>query len=222
MTYRERREARAQRLRDQAATRQAKQAGLDRAADPSEKATGIPLGQPILVGHHSERRHRKAVERLDRAMGASVENAQTAARMSARADEIDRQADAAIYDDDPDALDRLRDKLQACEARRDRMKARNAEYRREHRAELKAMGAYERGQAVPFPSYAISNLGGVISATRKRIARLEAVAERGERGRPMLARRAGDCRRCPHGIEPGQPILWYRIAGEAQHQECPS
>ena len=32
--------------------------------DASRKATeGIPFGQPILVGHHSERRHRNAIER---------------------------------------------------------------------------------------------------------------------------------------------------------------
>ncbi|WP_132290495.1 DUF3560 domain-containing protein [Kribbella sp. VKM Ac-2568] len=28
----------------------------------------IPLGQPILVGHHSERRHRRDIERMDRLM----------------------------------------------------------------------------------------------------------------------------------------------------------
>jgi hypothetical protein len=29
----------------------------------------IPFGQPILVGHHSERRHRRAIERADAALG---------------------------------------------------------------------------------------------------------------------------------------------------------
>lgn len=33
----------------------------------------IPPGQPILVGHHSERRHRAALARADRAMARSVE-----------------------------------------------------------------------------------------------------------------------------------------------------
>lgn len=216
-TYRERREARAARLREQAerkdaqaaAARQAERQILDR----------IPPGQPILVGHHSEKRHRRDLARADSLMRKSLDTGDAA---RARADEIERQADAAIYDDDPDALDRLRDKLAACEARRERMKQANAAYRREHRDELQAMTAYERGQAVPFPSYALSNLGGVISSTRQRIARLERIAEHGERGRHMTARRAGDCRNCDAGIEPGQPILWYRIAGEAEHRECPA
>ena len=34
---------------------------------------GIPFGQPILVGHHSERKHRKAVERAQRAADRTVE-----------------------------------------------------------------------------------------------------------------------------------------------------
>lgn len=33
----------------------------------------IPAGQPILVGHHSERRHRKDIERMDSNMRKSVE-----------------------------------------------------------------------------------------------------------------------------------------------------
>jgi len=35
----------------------------------------IPLGQPILVGHHSERRHRRDIERIDNAMRRSVDEA---------------------------------------------------------------------------------------------------------------------------------------------------
>jgi len=36
------------------------------AASMSEATTGIPLGQPILVGHHSEGKHRRTVERAQR------------------------------------------------------------------------------------------------------------------------------------------------------------
>ncbi|MGA4842106.1 DUF3560 domain-containing protein [Streptomyces sp. G45] len=37
-----------------------------------EIADGIPMGQPILVGHHSERRARRDQERIDNAMRTSV------------------------------------------------------------------------------------------------------------------------------------------------------
>lgn len=42
-------------------------------ADLSEEKTGIPFGQPILIGHHSERGHRKTIERADNAMRKSIE-----------------------------------------------------------------------------------------------------------------------------------------------------
>lgn len=42
-------------------------------ADLSEDATGIVFGQPILIGHHSEKRHRKTIERADNAMRKSIE-----------------------------------------------------------------------------------------------------------------------------------------------------
>lgn len=48
----------------------------------------IPLGQPILVGHHSERRHRRDLERQHNALGKMVERTRDA-------DEHDKLADAA-------------------------------------------------------------------------------------------------------------------------------
>ena len=39
----------------------------------SEEATGIPFGQPVLVGHHSERAHRKTIEKAKNAMRKSIE-----------------------------------------------------------------------------------------------------------------------------------------------------
>ena len=53
--------------------------------DLSEEATGIPLGQPILVGHHSERAHRKVLERADNAMRKSIEEDKKAEDYESRA-----------------------------------------------------------------------------------------------------------------------------------------
>jgi hypothetical protein len=89
------------------------------------------------------------------------------------ADTIEAQLDASIYDDDPDAIERLRERIEQREAKRREMKAANAAYRKQHRDELKGMTAYGRDRAVPFPGYALSNLGGCISRDRKRLARLE-------------------------------------------------
>jgi hypothetical protein len=216
MTYRERREARAEQLRGWAANREAKQDTLWQAARSDEATTGIPFGQPILVGHHSERRHRNAIARMDRAMSAAVENDRKAASMNGRADEIEAQAAGAIYSDDADAVERLREKLERLEAQRETMKQRNAEYRREHKAELKAMTAYGRDQAVPHRSYELTNLGGVISTTRKRLAELE----KPERGRWLEARYPGECRTCGEAIGKGDRALYFKRSHELECGPC--
>lgn len=51
-------------------------------------ADSIPLGQPILVGHHSERRARRDVERMDSNMGKAVADGK-------RAEYWDQRAEAA-------------------------------------------------------------------------------------------------------------------------------
>lgn len=66
----ERMDERADALHDKA-TRKNTEADARHAA-AQEIADGIPLGQPILVGHHSERRHRRDAERIDRNMRASI------------------------------------------------------------------------------------------------------------------------------------------------------
>jgi len=54
---------------------------------------GIPLGQPILVGHHSERRHRNALERSHRNMGKSFKEADKSNYWARRAESALRRAD---------------------------------------------------------------------------------------------------------------------------------
>ena len=109
MTYRERRLRRAERLREWSAGNQAKSEQRGAAAD--EIMSHIPPGQPILVGHHSERRHRKDLARIQDGISASVELGAKAEAQERAADEIEAQADNAIYDDDPDAIQRLSDKI---------------------------------------------------------------------------------------------------------------
>lgn len=171
MTTRERRERRAERRRDWAEGREAKADAAHQAAH--DATAGIPFGQPILVGHHSEGKHRRAVERGQRQASKAVEHSDMAARHRQAAETIERQLDQSIYDDDPDAIERLSARIEQREEKRAAMKAANAAFRKQHRAELKAMSAYERDQAVPFPGWALSNLGGCISRDKKRLARLE-------------------------------------------------
>ena len=120
MTYRERRERRAAR-RDEWAEKRDKKAeeafaGADRIAD------GYPMGQPILVGHHSEKRHRRDLERVDRGMRRGFEHRNMAKHHRQQADGIRRQLDTSIYSDDHDAIERLRERIAEREAKRDRWK----------------------------------------------------------------------------------------------------
>lgn len=55
-------------------------------SDLSESATGIPFGQPILVGHHSENRHRRTIERAHKAMDKCVEERDKASDYKRRAE----------------------------------------------------------------------------------------------------------------------------------------
>ena len=124
MTYRERRERRAERREEWAAKRRAKQtAAFDGAQNLADQ---IPLGQPILVGHHSEKRARRDQDRIHNGMTRGVEHGKMADKHGQAAATIRDQLDRSIYRDDVDAVERLEEKIADLEARRDRMKAVNA------------------------------------------------------------------------------------------------
>ena len=61
--YEERKQARIDRYHELSAKNRTRAQGRFKASD--DAVAGIPAGQPILVGHHSERRHRRALERSD-------------------------------------------------------------------------------------------------------------------------------------------------------------
>lgn len=111
--YEERLEARRERLERAAERAEAKASDAYKRADMSEEATGIPFGQPILVGHHSERRHRAAIKRADNAMRTCVQETQKARDYAGRAASV---GSGGISSDDPSAIDKLRDKLAKREA----------------------------------------------------------------------------------------------------------
>ncbi len=171
MTYRERREAKAERLREWADKREQKAAAAYEQS--SALAEMIPFGQPIMAGHHSQRTDENRRARIGAKMSASVEHRRKAVSMKSRAGNIERAAKRAIYSDDPDAIAQLRAKIEKLEHERMLIKQANAAYKAEHKAELKAMTAYQRDRAMPFRSYVLTNLGGVLNTTKKRLAALE-------------------------------------------------
>jgi hypothetical protein len=205
MTYRDRRRAHADRLRHWARKRHARS---DAAFESARRlADAIPLGQPILVGHHSERRARGDAERIHHNMSRGVEHQRLATGMTSRADEVERQAEHAIYSDDVDVIERLQEKIASLEAERERIKAINACVRKHglgalqthldppatdaeisELIELARLCPYHAVEQKGFPSYKLQNLGGNITRARQRLQCLNGGASIGTTTRPVLTR----------------------------------
>jgi hypothetical protein len=221
-TYRERRLARADRLDGWSSGNASKG---DAAHEASRAATAmIPFGQPILVGHHSQRRHEKALERARNAADASLELSRKAARQAGAAEEIRAQAERAIYDDDPDAIERLTAKLAGLEREREAVKAKRAEIRKAGGAELRAKGAWEREEvmrAAGAAQYKVTNLGGQITQARQRLERLQREKVQGPRDRMITARFTSSCEDCGAELEKGSMIRYNRQQG-ARCASCPT
>lgn len=148
----------------------------------------IPLGQPILTGHHSERGHRRTLARADAATRRGVQAAALAARLRDRAAAV---GTAGVSSDDPEAPDKLRERIAALERRQAGMKAVNAAIRQggtadEQVARLVALGlsdATARKALQPdyagrigVAAYALSNNAANIRRLKARLAELERTA----------------------------------------------
>lgn len=196
MTRRERLEARAERRREWAdKAKAAASAAFHRAV---QAVDGIPPGQPVLVGHHSERRHRAALDRHDTAMRKGCERDDMAAHHRGAAAGIERQLATSIFSDDADATGRLAVKAERIDDGADWMVAVNKAWRKAGKPDLRTpvaqwgefpalAGLDEAGLArvvaalrhrwedrpQPFPAYAISNARANARRAASRIADIE-------------------------------------------------
>jgi hypothetical protein len=187
MTHRERLERKLELRREWA---EKAEAASQSAYESSHKILdAIPFGQPILVGHHSEKRHRRDLERSNNLMSKCVERSDMAKHHEQCADGIEHALDKSIFSDDVNAVQELEIRIKNNETKREHMKEINRLYRKGDAASLAGYGlnleamreklktAYSWCQQ-PYPAYELSNLGGRITADRKR---LESVKERQQR-----------------------------------------
>lgn len=160
----------------------------DQAYQVSKDILGrIEPGQPILVGHHSEGRHRRDLKRSDDAMRRCIDESERAEDLKRRADAV---GTAGISSDDPDALKKLQAKLDGLKAKQELMKAANKAIRAGKTPEAKVEGlmklGYSEAEAVEllkpdfcgrvgFPGYALTNNNATIRQVEGRIKTLEAV-----------------------------------------------
>jgi hypothetical protein len=158
----------------------------------TQMASVIPMGQPILVGHHSERRDRDYRDKIWNTMGQSV-------KLQEKADYYQEKAQAmtnnhAISSDDPDAIEKLQAKLDGLMQNQEQMKKANAAIRKlakqemshdDRAAKVAEMSGISLAIAkevltpdwigrIGYPSFKLSNNNAVIRSTQQRLEMLKA------------------------------------------------
>lgn len=185
--YEAKQEAKRQRL--EAAAEKAQQRSDQAFEKARELAASIPLGQPILVGHHSQRRAERDRDKIHAGMGRGVAEAKRAHELASRAESVGQ---TGVSSDDPDALDKLRKKVaglersHACMVGANKIIARKPKGQStpEKLAELaELIGKPEEFVSklfepdmcgrIGFPSYALQNSSANIRRYKQRIAALE-------------------------------------------------
>ena len=220
MTRRERLEAKLEKRREWAAGREEKaEKSFNRAHSLAQE---IPFGQPILVGHHSEKRHRRAVSRIESAGFAGVEHSKMADHHKDKASGLENQLDDSIFSDDADAIPALRARIAENEAKRDRMKLVNKLHKKKDAAGLAALGIdletlttklREAGSywgSRPHLPYELTNLGARIRSDQKRIAQIEyrqRKTQRAEEAGGVLISTQGDYASVTFSEKPERDIL---------------
>jgi hypothetical protein len=171
MTYRERRERRAERLRGWAEKREQAAVAVFKAGElyTSDIAFNTQPGSFPF--------RKRLIAREDRAH----ESLRKAHRMESRADGIEDQLDRSIYSDDPDAIQALEKRISELEAKRDHMKRVNVAFRKGDAALAEATGrTLEQAAAMradisgyswqrqPY-SFELKNLTADIARNKKRL-----------------------------------------------------
>jgi len=154
-SYEEKQAARAERYRELAdKAKKQSNAAYERS---NNLADAIPFGQPILVGHHSESRHRRDIDKIHNSMRKSIELSEKAEYYKNKVKSIENNN--SISSDDPEAIVKLKEKLEKLEAKRTTYKEHNKKARKEGTESL--------------PSWALSNISQNIRSVKKRIEYLE-------------------------------------------------
>lgn len=155
-------------------------------ATARKRAEAIPFGQPILIGHHSERRDRNYRAGINRLTQKSFELIDKAKYYEQKAESV---GTGGISSDDPDALVKLQAELTECESSQERMKAANKAIRTGKTPDKQIPALVELGFSedtaqsllkgdfcgrVGFASYQLSNNNANMTRIKKRIQELEA------------------------------------------------
>ena len=143
--YEERKQRRIERY--EALSQKAKEESDARFNSTANRILRMTPGQPILIGHHSERKARRLHEQANNDIRKSIELSKKSEYYEARAKNAENSN--VIYNDDPNAIQKLKEKLERLENTKATIKAREHE------------------------TWELTNIGASIRETKLRIKRLE-------------------------------------------------
>lgn len=184
--YFKRKEARIERLREKSEKMKAE--SVEAFSNARKIQDSIPMGQPILIGHHSEKRARRDRDKIDANIKKSVEKQELAEYYDKKIKATEKNT--KISSDNPQAIELLEDKISKLKARQQRYKDMNKYYRK-HKTmlgfeDLSDEKAAEINKRIdedysfnkkPAPSYILSNLNSMIKSTEKRLKQLKELDE---------------------------------------------
>lgn len=189
MTRKERQEARAERYRQYADNADRRATAAFNASN--DAVAGIVPGQPILVGHHSEKAHRRAIEKSNDAMSRCVRESEKAAYYRQKAEAVENND--KIYLGDDDAIERLEEKIADLTKRQEAMKAankiiRNKKLLRSVKIDQLVILGFSRQKSewavdngFQFPGYQLTNNNAKINAAKKQLERARKMSEKEDR-----------------------------------------
>lgn len=184
--YFERKELRVERLREKADKMRSE--SVDAFSNARKIQNSIPLGQPILIGHHSEKRSRQDRDKIDANIKKSVEKQEQAEYYDEKIKAAEKNT--KISSDNPQAIELLEDKISKLKARQQRYKDMNKYYRKNKTMVGFEDLSYEKAKEInkridedysfnkkPAPSYILSNLNAMIKSAEKRLEQLKELDE---------------------------------------------
>ena len=148
--YEERKEAR--RLRYEELSKKAEERSSQYMNSTANRILANTPCQPIIIGHYSERKARRLHERAWEDTRKSIEEDKKSKYYKEKAETVENSK--VIYNDDPNAIQKLKDKLEYLEKQRELIK-----------------------EDENHSAWQLQNIGARIRETKRRIARLEKLEE---------------------------------------------
>jgi hypothetical protein len=184
--YKERKQERIESYKERA--KKAREESKSLWNESKEMASVIPFGQPILVGHHSEKSDRNYRDKIRRKTEKSIESIHKAEYYEEKARAAEKNI--SISSDDPESVKKLKAKITQAEKLQEAMKQANKIIRHKITDEEKVRLLVDRFEwidgskawkllkpdfcnRVGFPGYELTNNNANIRRMKQRLAELE-------------------------------------------------